>query len=364
MTSPQPSSPPVRPAAAPPAAVDVYSTQPDREARNPLFRWVMHLGLPGMISLALHLLVFALMAFKTWEVFSSRNSQWPEYAVGIAEHAGGSADGELDWRGEKELPQADADLATKGESYSFGGLPKIDKLDVQDAGRGEGVGPSGGLGIGEGGRSGVLGTGGGLSGGSGEFGAGTGDGRSLGRARMWGVSVRANKVCYVIDFSGSMIVVKDQLVRELKRSVGGLKAPQSFNVFVFYERRGQYVTEGFSSTLEVSSPATNRRFFEWIDQKAPMGPTEPLGAVRRALALRPDAVFFFSDGEFEDSVVGQIADANRATKASISCLYLNESLLADSSGLPPRLDESAARMQRIAEQSRGRLKVLTGTDLR
>jgi hypothetical protein len=94
-----------------------------------------------------------------------------------------------------------------------------------------------------------------------------------------------------------------------------------------------------------------------------MGSTEPLAAVRRALAGKPDAIFFFSDGYFDESVVEEILRANRSVKARIHCLVFDELLLQDTSGLP-HLTDGARRMQRIADASGGKLKIVTASDLK
>ena len=84
--------------------------------------------------------------------------------------------------------------------------------------------------------------------------------------------------------------------------------------------------------------------------------------MKRALALGPEAIFFFSDGYFDDSVVNEIARANRAAHASIVCFVFDEILLGDNSGLPRETD-GARRLRKIAEQSGGLVKIVTGKDL-
>jgi hypothetical protein len=122
-------------------------------------------------------------------------------------------------------------------------------------------------------------------------------------------------------------------------------------------------TESFRPKLEPADEATRREFFDWIDKKAPRGMTEPLEAMKRALALKPEAVFFFSDGDFDESVVAEIERANRLVKARIYCLVFNEHYLGDTSGVAPSANDGALRLRRIAEQSKGQCRIITGRDL-
>ena len=170
----------------------------------------------------------------------------------------------------------------------------------------------------------------------------------------------------MIDFSGSIIVAVDELKRELKRSIGRLRPTQTFNVILFFGTTGRsekFVTESFSPDMQPARAEVKRQFFEWIDRRAPMGSTEPLAAARRAISLRPDVIFFFSDGYFDEKVVGEIARANKTPRVRIHCLVFDEILLQDTSGLP-RMTDGAQRLKRIAEENGGKLKVVTGADLK
>jgi hypothetical protein len=233
---------------------------------------------------------------------------------------------------------------------------------------GGGIGSGSGLGLGDGSLS-LLGTGSGAGeAGSGGFSSGLGDGSGrLGQAGVWRLSIQANKVAYVVDFSGSIIVAVDDLKRELKRSIGRLQPTQSFNVVLFYSGGGgadeKVRTESFKPKLEPADEATRREFFDWIDKKAPRGMTEPLEAIKRALALKPEAVFFFSDGDFDEALVAEIERANRLAKARIYCLVFNEHYLGDTSGVEPSANDGALRLRRIAEQNKGQCRIITGRDL-
>ncbi len=240
----------------------------------------------------------------------------------------------------------------------------FDVAELDSIGDGHGAGT--GTDFGEGALT-LLGTGAGArAAGAGGFGGGFGDGSGVGKAGIWNLRVRANKIAYVVDFSGSIIVAVDDLKRELKRSIGRLKPTQSFSVVIFYSTGGgrdeQFRTESFRPQLQAATADIRRKFFTWIDRQAPRGQTEPLAAVKRALSHEPDVVFLFSDGYFDDSLVDSIKQANDKTRARIYCVVFDEILLQDTSGLP-RETEGARRLRRVAEGNHGKVKIVTGNDL-
>lgn len=337
----------------------------DRERRNPFFRLVVRLVAPLLTSVTFHFLLLAALTLKTWE-YVSRDKPKNDFEAGIALNA--DLSGGFKWPGEGDLslvqpetpPTVQIDPAKMTESVSLGDMVKGLRTDASSD-------DTGGFGVGDAGRSGVLGIGSGAgSGGGGGIGSGFGGGTGIGKANVWNLNAAGNNFAYVVDFSGSITVVQDDLKRELKRSIGALKPPQTFDTFVFYSDPGtdkeKIVTEAFDPALVTADPAGKRRFFNWIDRKAPRGQTEPLAALKRALSLKPDAVFFFSDGFFDDKIVEEITKANASQKTAIFCLVFDEIILSDKSGIP-KLTDGARRMQRVAEKNRGKTKVVTGTDL-
>jgi hypothetical protein len=106
-----------------------------------------------------------------------------------------------------------------------------------------------------------------------------------------------------------------------------------------------------------------RAFFEWIGKKAPQGDTDPLAAMKSALKLRPEVIFFLSDGQFDESVVGEVTRLNAPLRAKIHCLVFDEFYLADMSGLAPKDRDGTLRLKRIAQANGGSTKIVTGKDL-
>jgi hypothetical protein len=348
-------------------AIGAVETQADHEARNPFFRYLMHLGLPVSASLVLHALIVAFMAVKVFQIATRPEVEVGEWSGAVVEAADLSKS--FNWNDQSKLETPPDDAFP--ESLDDVALPMRD-LDVTSLSNadkpGPGAGDGNGLGLGDGSLS-LLGQGSGAGdAGTGGFGSGLGGGGArIGQAGIWNLSVRANKIVYVVDFSGSIIVAVDDLRRELKRSVGALKPSQSFDVVLFYSSGGgpdaKVRTESFRPKLEPAEPTSKREFLAWIDKKAPSGETEPLEAMKRAIAMQPDAIFFFSDGFFDDKIVDEIERANKVAKARIYCLVFDEITLQHTGALPPRETEGARRLKRIAEANRGQVKIVTGNDV-
>lgn len=334
---------------------------PDRERRNPYFRFLFRLGVPVSVSLALHVAVFVFLAVQSWNLLVAAD-EWGGVEAGIV--GADEVAGAFKWPGEADLVMTPPEAAPAIEPARFsetGSLAELARLANPAAN------DSGGFGIGDSGRSGILGLGGGAGeGGGGGLGSGFGAGTGVGRAGVWNLAAAGRTFAYVVDFSGSITAAADDLKRELKRSVGNLQPAQSFNVVIFYSEprhpQDRFVTESFAPELQAADPDTKRKFFQWLDSKKPRGQTEPVPAMKRALAMKPDVVFFFSDGYFDESYVDEITRSNQGARTSIHCLLFDELTLSDRSDLPQ--ESSGARiLRRIAERNGGKLKVVTGNDL-
>ncbi len=349
--------------AAPASGGPPVDTSVDREARHPILRYFLHFGLPMSVSLLLHVLIVVLLAFKLLVVPTPSGTPVGEWHGAVV--PADDVNCPFDWTDVRPLdfpPPPEPSGALDNVAVT-GGPESLDLRNVLPA-------PTAGENrtAGDGALS-LLGTGSGAGApGTGGFGRGQlGEGAGVGQAGLWNLSVRADKVVYVVDFSGSIIVAVDDLKRELKRSIGRLKPTQSFTVILFYSAGGgpdeQLKTESFRPQLEPAEPTVRREFFHWLDRKAPMGVTEPLPAVRRALELGPDVLFLFSDGFFDDSVVTDITRANSGQRTRIYCLVFDDQLLGDASALTPRETEGSRRLKRIAEANGGRVKIVTAKDL-
>lgn len=327
--------------------------------------YLRSMGLPMGISALIHLVVIGLLGLHTWRVLSADPDG--EYEIGLRPLPRLPA-GTFIWPGPATAQPSDPENIRPVPEFEVPPLQPLRGMESRDPQASDLADDTGGFGLGESGRSGLLGLGGGAGeGGGAGLGEGFGQGSGIGHASIWDLRVSGNRFAYVIDFSGSIVVVVDELKRELKRSIGQLRSGQMFNVILFYstlaDRRERFATESFAPDLQPASVEVKRRVFEWLDRKAPMGSTDPLPAMKRALALAPQAIFFFSDGYFDDKVVEEIARANRTVQAQIHCVVFDEILLANVSGAA-QMSDGARRLKRIAEASGGKFKIVTGADLK
>jgi hypothetical protein len=115
---------------------------------------------------------------------------------------------------------------------------------------------------------------------------------------LGGEARSARRIIYVVDRSGSMIGVFEDLRKELKRSIDGLRKSQKYHV-VFYSTDPPI--EAPPSRLVNAIRASKSRTFDFIDQVTPEGMTQPIEAMRRAFRLKPDLIYFLSDGDIPEA---------------------------------------------------------------
>lgn len=134
-------------------------------------------------------------------------------------------------------------------------------------------------------------------------GAGTGSGGGANADDgFFRIKPETRSVVYVVDCSGSMnsphnSVWKTRFRRlkaELLRSIGGMGPRQQFYIIFFNDHPIRMPAQ----TLQPALPGTKRRFLEWMAKQRAIGNTDPRGALHYALNLRPDVIYFLTDGAF------------------------------------------------------------------
>lgn len=133
---------------------------------------------------------------------------------------------------------------------------------------------------------------------------------------LGGEARSARRIIYVVDRSGSMIGVFEDLRKELKRSVDRLRKSQKYHV-IFYS--SDPPIEAPPSRLVHAIRASKTRTFAFIDQVIPEGMTQPIEAMRRAFRLKPDLIYFLSDGDIPEAELlkENLAKWNRSEKVKI-----------------------------------------------
>ncbi len=133
---------------------------------------------------------------------------------------------------------------------------------------------------------------------------------------LGGEARSARRIIYVVDRSGSMIGMFDDLRKELKRPIDGLRKSQKYHV-IFYSTDPPI--EAPPSRLVNAIRASKTRTFNFIDQVTPDGMTQPIEAMRRAFRLKPDLIYLLSDGDIPEAELlkENLATWNRDEKVRI-----------------------------------------------
>lgn len=197
------------------------------------------------------------------------------------------------------------------------------------------AGPGEGTGLAEGGAEGFGATG--AIGGGGGGGAGLGGGASS--TTFFGVGGTGRRFAFVVDKSGSMAHRMDEAKKELRKSIAGL--PDYASVYVVFFDSGEPYS--FSTGWERVRSATLSRLDRWLAEVGPSGGTEPTRAFRRVFGLdvRPDVVFFLSDGEIPEESVSEIRRLNSTGRH----VTVNSIAFGREAG--------AARLRQVAQEAGG-----------
>ena len=137
------------------------------------------------------------------------------------------------------------------------------------------------------------------SGGSGD---GTGEGQGNGEGDFFGIRPVGKRFVFVLDCSGSMNRPHDseaktrfkRLKLELVRSIGRMSREQEFYIIFF---------NAFAIPMPTSVPAAasqnlKEKYLYWMAGIQADGETEPTRALQLALRMKPDVVYFLTDGTF------------------------------------------------------------------
>lgn len=152
--------------------------------------------------------------------------------------------------------------------------------------------------------------------------AGMGEGGSgSGSASFFGVEATGSRFVYIVDTSGSMAVggKLEALQRELVKSVEGLLEAADFMVITYSDAATPL--DGRQSWIDADD--RGKRFARRAIAKLNSGGgTQPSPAFALAFAMRPppEAIYFMTDGEFNEQVANDIASLNAEYKVPVHCI--------------------------------------------
>jgi hypothetical protein len=188
--------------------------------------------------------------------------------------------------------------------------------------------------------------------GKGGQGAGVGDGDG-GGGGFFGLSAEGDKFVYVVDCSRSMGHpypgrARTRLARvqlELLDSVRHLKSNQEF--FIIFFNHNAYPMP--ANALVKATDESKITFLKWMSKAVPDGSTDPSVALSLALKLRPDVVYFLTDGDFDGHIVKALSLANKGRQTHIHTI-----------GFGDNRGENLLKL--IAEQNEGRYQFISADE--
>jgi von Willebrand factor type A domain len=128
--------------------------------------------------------------------------------------------------------------------------------------------------------------------------AGGGSGKGVG---FFGTRARADSVVFIVDMSGSMEGHRfDRAVEELTHSLSLLQPSQKFFIF-FYNGATFPLFEQRIAKLLPATSGNRAKATKWIHAFHPEGDTAPEDAIERALRLKPQVIYFLTDGEIPNT---------------------------------------------------------------
>ena len=167
------------------------------------------------------------------------------------------------------------------------------------------------------------------------------------RPEFFGMGGITEKIVYVIDRSGSMTDSIMYVKYELRRSIRMLKPNQLFHV-VFYST-GPAV-EMPPRKLIPATEANKLAAYEFIDAIVPVGQTDPTEALKAAFRVKPDIIYFLTDGALDRKIPRLVEKLNADKKVEVHTFCFVYTA-------------GEAVMREIAEKNGGAYKYISEDDL-
>lgn len=168
---------------------------------------------------------------------------------------------------------------------------------------------------------------------------------------------RARRIVYVCDASGSMLNTFDSLRTELRKSIDGLRAVQSFNVIFFQNQNYSTIDK---SGLVPAVPANKRRAYDFLDNSCVGGQTDPIAALELAFAQKPELIFLLTDGDFSGSGNDAVVAFCKQRAGGVK---INTIAFLGKDRQDPQQLSFVRALETIAKNSGGRFRYVTQDDM-
>jgi hypothetical protein len=217
----------------------------------------------------------------------------------------------------------------------------------------------------------IIGRGVGGSVGAGVGGIGTGDGGKLapygirgggngpGPKGMFGHgTMSAARIVYVLDHSGSMIDTFDFLREEVKKSLNGLTPMQAFSVVMFSEKVDEVFPKD-GAHLVNATPDVKRDLQNFVDNVRAAGKNDDLfdpfaDGLRKAFAMKPQIIYFLTDGNFDPRVVDEAKRLNTGKVKINTIAFIKVSKEAEQSLQTIAADSNGGKFKFVTEKDLGK----------
>ncbi|MDA0659607.1 MAG: hypothetical protein O2931_01800 [Planctomycetota bacterium] len=153
----------------------------------------------------------------------------------------------------------------------------------------------------------------------GRGGQGVGEGSSV-RTRVFGIEAEGSRFVYVFDRSGSMVSHQGrplaQAKAELLRSLEDLQSVHQFQIIFYNEKPQLFNPRGGIASLLWADPANKQDAQEFVLDIQAAGGTHHLDALRMALKMGPDVIFFLTDADEPRMSRAHLDEVQRANQGT------------------------------------------------
>ncbi|HEY4235466.1 MAG TPA: hypothetical protein VGM76_18690 [Lacipirellulaceae bacterium] len=158
----------------------------------------------------------------------------------------------------------------------------------------------------------------------GNYGPGTGGKASV---KVFGVQGTGTKFVYVFDRSSSMegaplAAAKQQLIE----SINSLEAIHQFQIIFFNHQMRTFDASGGGHRIAFATDRSKQLAAKFIGGITADGGTDRLAALRAAVAMQPDVIFFLTDDDdpMPESELAEVKQLNKRANATICTIQFGE----------------------------------------
>jgi hypothetical protein len=162
----------------------------------------------------------------------------------------------------------------------------------------------------------------------------------------------SGRIVFLVQSSGAMIAVMDSVKADVKRAVTTLDSRQQFQVIFFADKSPDELKIKGQGGLHDATADNKQAAFDRLTTQAAAsksGRPDPTDAFRRAMALKPDTIYVLGVGDYPNSLVDYLRQANKDKKVRVHAInYCRR--------------EGEAMLKALAAQSGGSYKFVTEED--